>query len=325
MFKLNTLSRQIGFGYALVLLIFVISLLATLIQLNTITASSEKIKDLRNPTARASLMLLNGVNHSLAALRGWMLIGYEEGGEKFRLERKSAWQEISYSIDEMNALSSLWTNPENVERLRAIKYSLKEFEIYQNQIEQIANTELNQKASSILLNEAAPKATLLMSEVTKMIDIEKKRSSSVVRKNIFGILADIRGSFSVCIASIRAFVLSGDSKYKLEFDNQWQINNAKYSELSLNKNNLNQNQLLAFEKFSVIRAEFAYLPEKIFTARAAKDWDQAKYLLKNKAAPLAFEIKTTLSKMVENQAALQNQEYIKTHNPLPLNFEKRAL
>ena len=57
-------------------------------------------------------MLLNGINHSLAALRGWMLIGYEEGGDKFKSQRKTAWEdEITSSIEEMNILSINWTNP----------------------------------------------------------------------------------------------------------------------------------------------------------------------------------------------------------------------
>jgi len=286
MFNLNSLSKQIGFGFALILSIFVISLMMTLNQLKTIEASSKIIKDLRSPTAKSSLMLLNGINHSLAALRGWMLIGYEQGGEKFKSERKLAWsEEITKSIDEMNLLSVHWTNPENIKHLRTIKSSIKEFESYQNQIENIANSEQNRAASEILFTEAAPKATVLMAEVTVMIELEKKRRSSLDRKNILGILADIRGSFGLCLANIRAFILSGDDKFKVKFDQQWKVNSDSFLQLSLNKNHLNKAQLLAYEKFSRVRAEFSYLPEKMFKIRGAENWDQAKFLLKSKAAP----------------------------------------
>jgi len=315
MFNLNSLSKQIGFGYALILSIFIISLILTLKQLNNIEASSDKIKDLRSPTARSSLMLLNGINHSLAALRGWMLIGYEEGGEKFIRERKKAWnEEITKSIDEMDLLSAHWTNAENIKHLRSIKSSLKDFESYQNQIEIIANSDRNREASEILFTEAAPKAAILMAEVTTMIELEKTRDSSITRKNILAILADLRGSFGLCLANIRAFILSGDDKFRVKFEQQWKINSYNFSQLSLNRDHLNKKQLLAYENFSRVRADFSSFPKKMFEIRGSENWDQAKFLLKNKAAPLAFEIKKTLRKMVEYQDELQTQEYIKTHN-----------
>jgi len=317
MLNLNSLSRQIGFGYALILLIFIISLILTLSKLSTLEESSNKTKDLRNPTTKASLMLLNGINHSLAALRGGMLIGFEEGGERFTLERNQAWtEEITPSINEMNILSKQWTNPENIERLVLIKSSLKQFESYQNQIEEIANSDQNKEASSILFKEAAPKAAKLMSKVTAMIELEKTRSAGVTRKNILGILSDIRGSFAICLAHIRAYILSGDEKFKVKFEHQWKINNDKYKELALKRSDLNLEQLLAFEEFSFVRSEFSQLPGKMFQIRASENWDKAKFLLKNKAAPLAFEIKATLRAMIENQFLLQNQDFLKTHEQL---------
>jgi|GEM_PF-4011675 len=54
----------------------------------------------------------------------------------------------------------------------------------------------------------------------------------------------------------------------------------------------------------------------MFEIRGSNSWDKAKYLLKNRAAPLAFEIKNTLREMVENQDELQTQDYIKTQKKL---------
>ena len=313
MINLNSLSKQIGFGYALILSIFVISLIITLNRIDSIEATNKQIRDLRIPTAKASLILLNGINHSLAALRGWMLIGNEEGGDKFKQERRQAWQEeISKSIEEMNTLSSQWTNPENNARLRKIKSALNEFESYQSQIESIAHTPRNRRASELLLNEAAPKSSTLIAEITKMIELEKAIESSDNRKAILGVLADLRGSLTASMASIEVFILSGDEQYQNEFYKQWNTNNEKYVELALNKEQLTAEQLIAYENFSRIRAEFNYLPEQLFKLRSAEDWDQAKYILKNKAAPLAFEIKATLTRMAENQEKLRNQDYLKT-------------
>jgi len=72
-----------------VIIILIGVVFITFNQIGKTTAISTKVMDLRVPTARASLMMLNGINHSLAALRGWMLLGKD----KFRAERVKAWSD----------------------------------------------------------------------------------------------------------------------------------------------------------------------------------------------------------------------------------------
>ena len=314
---LNSLTKQIAFGYALILAVFGVSLVVTILELKEVEATSFQIKDLRSPTARSGLMLLNGVNHSLAALRGWMLIGHDTGGDKFKIERKHAWtEEITPSIEEMTRLSGNWTNPQNIERLRSIRSDLKQFENYQNDIEKIANTEINREASRILFSEAVPRAQILTNEITTMIEIEKTLEATDKRKDILGILADVRGSIGFSLANIRAFILSGDDKFKLEFEKEWEKNNVSFLALALNKEYLNARQIIAYEKFSIVRSEFSRLFEEIFKYREAEDWDRAKYLLKTKAAPLAFKIKDVIGEMIVDQNKLETKDYRAQHEQL---------
>jgi len=307
---LNSLTKQIAFGYALILAVFGTSLVVTLLELREVESTSKQIKDLRSPTARSSLMLLNGVNHSLAALRGWILIGHEEGGEKFKTERSYAWSEEIYrSIEDMDRLSEDWTNPENVERLRLIKILLKQFENHQATIEDIAHSDENREASRILFTEAVPRAEVLTSDITVMIEIEKSLEATNKRKSILGILADIRGSTGYSLANIRAFLLSGDEKFERAFKREWEKNNNSFLALRLNKSHLNEKQLLAFERFVLVHHEFSTIPEKIFSIRGGEDWNKANFLLKNKAAPLAFNIKDVISEMIINQNKLEHIDY----------------
>ena len=50
---------------------------------------TKRVVELRTPTAHASLMMLNGINRSLASLRGWIILG----DPKFQMERSIAWEE----------------------------------------------------------------------------------------------------------------------------------------------------------------------------------------------------------------------------------------
>ncbi|MBN4048976.1 hypothetical protein JYU00_02335 [bacterium AH-315-N22] len=89
MFKDLKLGVKIGGGYVVMGLILVAIVLATINQVSQVTEVNHRIMNLRAPTARASLMMLNGLNHSLAALRGWMILG----DDKFKTERARAWNE----------------------------------------------------------------------------------------------------------------------------------------------------------------------------------------------------------------------------------------
>lgn len=74
----------------------------TIWQVGKTSAITDRVLDLRIPTAEASLTMLNGINHSLAALRGWMLLGKD----KFKQERAKAWSEdIEPSLAKMKNFS----------------------------------------------------------------------------------------------------------------------------------------------------------------------------------------------------------------------------
>jgi methyl-accepting chemotaxis protein len=292
---------KIQIGFALVAAIMVIIVGNAIWQTKEVKSISDKVVDLRVPTAQNSLMMLNGINHSLAALRGWMILGKD----KFKVERENSWsKEIQPSMDKMEAFSKNWTNPENVKRMTVIKSKLKDFQKFQNEIEAISGTIDNLPANKILLQDAAPKASILVSAITKIINLEAKQAATPKRKALLGMVADVRGTTARSLASIRAFLLSGDSKFKNAFDVMWQKNIIRFGDLTANKNLLTPEQAQLFKEFSQAREAFAPLPEKMFTIRSSNEWNVANSWLGTKAAPTAFAIKVQLDAMAANQKKL---------------------
>ncbi len=292
---------KIQFGFSLVAFILAVIVCNAIWQTKQVKSISDKVVDLRVPTAQNSLMMLNGINHSLAALRGWMILGKD----KFKVERESSWsEEIDPSLKKMEAFSKGWTNPENVKRLDVIKNKLSEFKKYQNEIETISGSIDNLPANKILLQDAAPKAKILITSITKIINIEGTLEGTPKRKVLLGMMADIRGTTARSIANIRAYLLSGDSQFKDAFDVMWQKNNRRFGDLTANKSLLTPEQTRLFEEFSKAREAFAPLPEKMFSIRGSEEWNVANTWLGTKAAPTAFAIKKQLDAMTENQKQL---------------------
>ncbi len=301
MFKNMKLRTKIVTGYVLITLVLVVAVGTTLVQVARTSSITTRIVDLRVPTAQSSLEILNGINHSLAALRGWIILG----NDKFRQERQTAWSdEIELSLAKMNELSMSWTNPKNVASLKAMEVKLGEFKQYQQEIEDIAQTIDNTPALKILLEEAAPQAQILVANITKMIDLEADLDATAERKALLGMMADVRGTTGLSLANIRAFLLSGDPKFKSKFNTLWAKNIVRFADLTANAELLSPQQRETFESFTKARGIFETLPKRMFEIRGGSEWNLANTWLGTKAAPTAFAIKVILDEMVVSQQQL---------------------
>ncbi len=84
MFNQMTLGKKLAAGFSAVTLILVVAVGTSIWQVKKTTQVTDRLIELRAPTAQSSLMMLNGMNHSLAALRGWIILGKD----KFKDERQ---------------------------------------------------------------------------------------------------------------------------------------------------------------------------------------------------------------------------------------------
>ena len=303
--KNSKLSTRIGLAFSILPIILIITIGITIFEVNTSSKITSRVIDLRVPTANSSLMMLNGINHSLAALRGWMLLG----NEKFKSERAAAWdEEINPSLEAMKKFSETWTNQKNVERLESIQTTLTEFRGFQDEIEAIAQTVENTPANKLLLEEAAPTAAAMVANITKLIDLEAEQEATAERKALLGMMADVRGTTGLSLAAIRAYLLSGDKAFTNQFETLWAKNIRRFGDLNTQTNLLNAEQLTAFSAFSKARTEFLPLPPQMFAIRGAAGWNVANLWLGTKAAPAAGTIVQHLNAMVTDQKGLMEAD-----------------
>jgi len=219
MFKDTKLGVKLGLGFAFVALVLVVAVLTSIWQVGKTSTVTNRVMELRAPTAQSSLAMLNGINHSLAALRGWIILGKD----KFKNERSKAWSdEIDPALQTMKAFAVNWTNPKNIERLRVIEENLSKFNKFQKEIEDIAQIVENTPALKILFQQAAPQAAILVGNITKMIDAELKLSvqdswntyqSEVARRQDLILRITANFGYGGLIHSFKNYVLRGTPKY----------------------------------------------------------------------------------------------------------------
>ncbi len=312
--KLN-IGARLAIGFAAVALALAIAVATTLVKVEAIGANSNRVVQLRVPTAAASGAMVNDINASLAALRGWMLTG----NPLFKIERAAVWTDIGKVRADMDRLSESWTNPKNVEQWNGFKGVLDEFQAAQQKVEDIANTPEEQPATLVLVTEAAPRAAIIIAEITRMIDEEAGLAATPERKALLGMMADVRGSMGMGLANIRAYLLTGNDKFQAGFTKMWAKNEKRFADLGANGHLFTAGQQKAFDALAAARAEFAPLPPKMFEIRGSKKWNMANYLLITEAAPRAGKLLTVLAGskqddgtraggMADNQKQLLNND-----------------
>ncbi|MCK5425959.1 MAG: MCP four helix bundle domain-containing protein, partial [Emcibacter sp.] len=215
----------VGFGAISAILVLVIGI--TIYQLKNIDSQINRIDNLRVPTSAASAALVKDIYASLASLRGYMLTG----ADKFKTERAAVWADADRVSNDMDALSTKWTNPANVKKWTDFKAVYEEFRIAQTKVENIANSPEQYPANIILTNEAMPQAAIQFSKITALIDMEARMPATAQRKRLLGIMADVRGTLGLGLANIRAFLLTGDVAFKNKFDELWAKNTRRFGDL----------------------------------------------------------------------------------------------
>ena len=296
-----TIGKKVGLGFGVIVLILMGVVLLVIQQVRNMEIVTKRVVELRTPTAHASLMMLNGMNHSLASLRGWILLG----DPKFKKERSIAWEEqINPSLKLMHSLAPKWADLENKNRLKLIEEEINNFKVAQNKIEDIAKTQENSPAQKILFNQAEPLEKFIVDTLSNMIRLGIKDNQSPKNKRPVELLANIETTISLALERADEFLLSGKEEFKKESLENWRKNSDYMQELKKNLKSFNKEQLKNIEFLQTKVSEFGPLLEEIIRIRSGEKWNQANYWLKTEAAPVAFRIKKLLNDMTLVQERL---------------------
>jgi len=301
MFKNLKVGIKIGGGYVIMGLVLISVVLVTIFQVNRVKEVNHQIMDLRAPTANASLSMLNGINHSLAALRGWMILGKDA----FKTEREQAWStEIEPALKTLQSFAVNWTNPKNVERLKTIEGVVEEFKTAQKKIEEIAQTPDNVPSVKMLYVDAAPLVETVKTHITGMIDLELLESGPPERKLFLGIMADLRGAVGMELSAIQAYIVTGESTYRTQFQKYHAKSEKRFEDFKQAAHLQSPGQEKHLELYRKAMEKLNPIIEQIIISRDAEDWNRANYWLGTEAAPRGAKLVSTLKSMAADQKGL---------------------
>jgi len=298
-------------GYVLVVSIFLVIVVISANRLNIIYESSRENFETQFPAVANSASLQNGLNASLSALRGYIILGED----RFKEDRKRIWEkEILSSLNALKENLRRDLDTESFLHLEKINSKLQLLQQYQSEIETIAGSEDNQPALKILQTEAMPNANSMVNHISNMIDIEENQRSSKERKALVISMANFRGSLALSLANIRAYLLTGSPVLEKQFHAYWSKNEIAYQLLKKNKGLLTLDQLESFTAIEQMRGTFSVLPEKMFELRKGSDWNIANKWLETKASPVVQELKVLTEDFFDSNKIKASESLTNTMN-----------
>ena len=280
-FSLFSIKSKLSAGFATMMVGGALMVGFSLFSVDEITGSTERVSNLRVPTALSGSRMLNNINSSFANLRGYMLTG----DKTFRSDLAEDWRYISNDITFIEELSKDWAGEKNIERWQEFKDLYSEFHEAQVRVQSIAHTVDEQPALKILIEEALPRADVLNREVTGMIDEEVQLEATPDRKALLGTMADIRETMALTLTNTRLFLLTGDEQFYLHFEANWDKNTRRYDKLNARIDLLTQSQRERVERFDTVRTELELLLPKMFEIRRSEQWNMANYILITEVVP----------------------------------------
>ena len=194
------LKIKLLLGFFAVLAVFLSVSTNTFFQARQVTHVGHDLTDNRYPSVVGTLALLNGVNKSLAGLRGYMLVGDKhEKTAAFKNERVQGWTEIDAANQQLSEHSSQWTQTENNEKLASVSSLIEEFRQAQGQVVEAVQRNDAAAALNLLVTKAAPRARKItalagelresqMGQVQINIDALDSSSSGLITTTVVGSL-----------------------------------------------------------------------------------------------------------------------------------------
>ncbi len=304
-----TINRKLLLAFALVLAVTTLGSAITYATVGRMAERQRQVIERRFPTAMASVELKSGLNESLAVLRGYIILGGDsQKADALRKARAEVWERIGATAARIESLAAADSGSSQGNDLASIRTDLAEFRSAQDDIEKIAHAPENIPAMQVLVDDAAPRGAALFSAISEIITEEQTLGATAERKALLGAMADARGSLAAGLASVRGYLLTGDQKWRDDFEAKWKANSDAVERIVAAEAIFTPTQADRWSAYKAVRAEFAPMPERMFALRAAPDWNRANHLLGTKAAPKAQSLAAALDSLIKTQQGLIEQD-----------------
>ena len=297
-------GKKISGGFLLLAAIIAVIVAVTYNKVGESQAINDHVFEVRVPTEEASNHLFTGLEESLAALHGYIMLERDH----FKKEREEAWHMIDGALVRLGDYSKKWNDSAAEKELQEIQTLFADYKEVQHEIESVVGKAENTPATHLFESQAEPQAQIMQRELSSMIEVEEGQAASGQRKLLLIALSDVRDTLALAMSDLHAYLLTGNEKYHDDYKHQWAVNTKYFNQLTNGTSLMTGEQRASFKEITTARNAFESLPEKIFKIRGSEEWNLSHYWLENKAEPVSNKITSLLQKLIHEQERLTQEE-----------------
>ncbi|MEV3838355.1 HAMP domain-containing methyl-accepting chemotaxis protein [Aeromonas dhakensis] len=231
---------------------------------------------------------------TISSLRAYLILGKDPAqADRLKQEWEGAWQVI-----------------EHQQFTAELARSLKAFKTSQQKVWDIAQTDENLPAHTLMLQEAGPLAESALDQLQSFANEEVATPQDQLpgdRRLLLKQVGDAYNGLSNALSALRDFLISGDPDYRTKYQDYYQFHQQRVAELKQQEANFTEAQKGIWSLFEEMSAPFAELVGQVISKRQAPDWDQANYLMATEIEPALGQLATQLAGQVtETRAEVQS-------------------
>ncbi|QKF98483.1 methyl-accepting chemotaxis protein [Aeromonas hydrophila] len=231
---------------------------------------------------------------TISSLRAYLILGKDPAqADRLKQEWEGAWQVI-----------------EHQQFTTELARSLKAFKTSQQKVWDIAQTDENLPAHTLMLQEAGPLAESALDQLQSFANEEVATPQDQLpgdRRLLLKQVGDAYNGLSNALSALRDFLISGDPDYRTKYQDYYQFHQQRVAELKQQEANFTEAQKGIWSLFEEMSAPFAELVGQVIEKRQAPDWDQANYLMATEIEPALGQLATQLAGQVtETRAEVQS-------------------
>ena len=301
-----TIGNKLALSFGVIVGLMTLSSALVYYNILAMQRNIDAVVEEATPTVRACDLALNGVNRTLAALRGYIILGIDlTQAEYFKTNRAEAWQEIDDSFSKLKVFSDRWDGTDR-QGVAEAQRDIETLRTSQQKIEDIAQTAENIPAQQLFVSQIAPCADESFDVLTEMIDAEAAQEASQERRGVLKAIADLRGFLSKMMLRAQWYLFNGDASTLKEVRAGLDKYNQAFEKLAQSKSNLSPHQQELWLRINQLRGELVPLFDEFFALRGAENWNQARFLMETVVAPTTRDLRASLDQITDAAEARKN-------------------
>ena len=262
------------------------------------TKNIQRTKDIRVPTAITSAQAEANLLRMSSHVRGYLAT--EES--HFRDLYQQARQEFETELVKMENLLEVYASPEDRQHLQELQVLYQKWKVLPDELFSLRDSYYtNQPALQILKDEGETPISIILAEITTMIDQQGQRLPSAENTLLLKDMANFQSSFALLVSSIRGYLLTQESSFRFEYTGEFQANQQAWEKLQKQQNLFTKEQKNSFEEISKNRQLFLSLPPEMFEIVVEEKHRLDLLLFRTEAQPLAEKMLVLLQDIVASQ------------------------